>query len=164
MKHIATSIAILLIRSFIPEDGITVSSTHALVHSNLFLNFELKYTGKETTIQPFINKSTGLSPNDYSRVILYDNDMKEIDYAISRFNLSSKYSEITPAVKLHAGSVIKFSCEADTAELQYSLKYNLPYYGVRFKNIRFYKLVYYRPIYKARNSIEKFESPLFSLQ
>lgn len=164
MKLIASTAATLFFGLLIPEDGIVVSSTSALVSNNLVLNFELTYNGKETTIYRFTDKSVGLSPNDCSRIILYDNELREINYAIFQCNLSSAYNGLSQNVKLSSGSKINFICQADTAEFRYSTKYNLPHYGVRFKNIRFYKMVYYAPINRPRNSLGKFESPLFSLQ
>lgn len=163
MRHIAITAAILFLSSFIPEEEITISSTHALVSKNLVLRFEIQCNEGANSICRFPTVSSGLSPNEYCDIILYDKEMNAIRYLMFKCSLSSA-SIKEMHVKFYQNNPVKFVCEVDTSRLEYANPYLSPNGKVLLKNILFYKMVYHAPIGRPKRSVGDLESPLFSLQ
>lgn len=163
MRHIAITAAILFLSSFIPENRITVSSTHALVSNKLVLRFEIKCNEGVASIYRFDPYSSGLSPNDYCDIILYDKEMNAIRYLMFKCSLSSA-SIKEMHVKFYQNNPMKFVCEVDTSRLEYANPYLSPNGKVLLKNILFYKMIYHAPIGRPKKSVGDLESPLFSLK
>lgn len=166
MNSIAAKLLLLLSPIAISREEISITSKHEMVSKNIVLSFEIKCSEGETSIYPFKSRSVGLSPSDNCTIILYDIEMREINYSRFECHLNSGYAEPIQQIKLHPGSTVKFACEADTTALLYAHSYNLPSRRVLVKTIRFYKMFYHRPPVKLRKgikAIEELESPLFSL-
>ena len=152
------------------ESGIEISSSHSLVAKKLLLSFKIKCVERETSIFPFRAYSSGLSPNDFCNIVLYDAEMRTIDCAQLHFSLYSR-SPKSMHVKLYPDSTIRFVCEVDTANLKYkntNLNHDtvsrLEFRKVIYKNISFYKMFYHGPRSRPRKAISDLESPLFSLK
>ena len=151
----------LLSPFFLTQGGITISSTHALVSTTLLLKFEIHGIQRNSRIPEFSRCSSGLSPNSYSTVVLYDEQMQPVESAMRSLLNGWQPFEY---VKVPPDSTIKFVCEVDTTYLRYANNSNTKPRKVLYKNVRFYKLFYRGPANRPRKAISDLESPLFSLQ
>ena len=151
---------LLLVPLIFAEGGVTITSTHALVTDKLLLQFQVKGIRRDARVLKFSPSSEGLSPNICSKIVLYDEQMQPIEYAVL---ILVNRSEPYRYVKVHPDSTVKFVCELDTAYLRYAAYSPIRPRKVPYKNVRFYKLFYRGLADKPRKAIGDLESPLFSL-